>query len=92
MRPRFVVVGHVFARHTPQMGRGEDQQLIQTFSPPRSDPALGKGVCIGSANGRVDDVNVLSPKDSIEGCGELGVLSWISKCMGGIRPSSSQTI
>jgi hypothetical protein len=27
-----------------------------------------------AANGRVDDVNVLSPKEGIEGLGELGVV------------------
>ena len=48
----------------------DDEEMIKTFFPHRSDPALGIDIRIGGANGREDRLNLLGSKDDVEGVDE----------------------
>ena len=53
-----VVVLDVDAENADQLLAADDQQLVQTLSADRPDPALGNGVGVGRTNRRADDLHI----------------------------------
>lgn len=54
---RLVVVRDVFIENVPQMGLVDDDQLIQTLVPHRSDPPFGIGIRIRRTKRRPNDTD-----------------------------------
>jgi len=56
------------------MGLVENEKVVETFVADRSDPPLSKGIRVGSAHWRVDDMDALSNKYRIEDLREFGII------------------
>src|SRR5260370_37313006 len=54
MRAPAIKIPRIFLEHRPQMALIEDEQVIQTFSPQRSHPALGDRVGLRRPEGSAD--------------------------------------
>ena len=73
MQASAVVIGNVFAQHSPQVGFSENQQFVETFVSDRSDPALRESVGVGRTHRGMDDMDMLGGKERVEGLGELRI-------------------
>jgi hypothetical protein len=56
------------------MSRIDDEKMIQAFFPDRADPAFGEGVCIGSPDRSVDDLQAFRLENSIKCLAETAVI------------------
>jgi hypothetical protein len=55
------------------MSAADDQQPVETLGADGADEALGVGVCLWRADGRMDHVDAFAAEDLVEGCTELAV-------------------
>ena len=52
----------------------EDENVIQTFFSGRTNPAFGKGICIGYPERSMDDMQAFNLEKSIKGLAERAVI------------------
>jgi hypothetical protein len=73
VRSCLVVVLGVDSEEAAQMAPAEDQDVVQALSSHGTDPALGHGVRLRGADGRLHYDEPFTPADLVEGAGELRV-------------------
>ena len=61
-----VEVGDVLGQHTTQMALIQDQKVIQTFGPDRSNPSLRNGIGLGRSKRSTDGCDKSFSGDSVE--------------------------
>ena len=63
-----VEVGDVLGQHTTQMALIQDQKVIQTFGPDRSNPSLRNGIGLGRSKRSTDGCDAKAVYPAIEDC------------------------
>src|SRR5262249_90469 len=80
MRASGVVIGNVFAQHSPQMGLVENEQFIEAFVSDRSHPPLRVSGVVGSARWGMDGLWICTEANIVSnGSVNFESLSWIRK-------------
>jgi hypothetical protein len=73
VRALVVVMDRVATEYVLEVAATDDQQPVETLGADRADEALGVGVGLWRADGRLDDVDSFAAEDLIEGDAELAV-------------------